>query len=148
MKGEQTKNQRKREFTEELIQTLEKFRNNPEEILKRVLTDEKILKKGEYADKVARELKGSLKMTQLRKVFHQIKKIKEYINKNKDYREPIYETYPLLAYNSGRKNIPEDFYELMIKLLDLSEKNINIARKTVKFVEALVAYYKYYSPND
>ena len=148
MKGNQKFNQPKETVIKKLIQTLENLKNNPTEILEKVLTDENILKKDKYADKIARELKGSLKMTQLRRVFHQIKKIQRYIEKDKDYREPIYETYPLLAYNKGRKNIPEDFYNLIVNLLDLSERNKDIAEQTVKFVEAIVAYYKYYSPND
>jgi len=147
MNKDQKKFTTEKKFIDELIQTLEKFRDNPEKI-KEELKEGNILKKGGYADKLAQNLKGRLKMTQLRKVFHQIKKIQNYIEKGKDYREPIYETYPLLAYNKGRKNIPNDFYRLMVTLLDLSEKNKDIAKRTVKFVEAIVAYYKYYSPND
>ena len=139
-RNQKTKTREKKAISE----FLEKIKENPNEALK----DDRILKPGGYADRIAYEVGNSLKRTQLRRVFHQIKKIQEYIRKNKDYKEIIYETYPLLAYNKGRKNLPEDFYKLIVELLNLSEQDEQLAEKTVKFVEALVAYHKFHYPKE
>lgn len=139
-RNQKTKTREKKVISE----FFEKIKENPNEALK----DDRILRPGGYADRIAHEVGNSLKRTQLRRVFHQIKKIREYIRKSKDYKEVIYEAYPLLAYNKGRKNLPEDFYKLIVELLSLSEQNKQLAEKTVKFVEALVAYHKFHYPKE
>ncbi len=125
-------------------ESISKFRQKLKKDPNNALSNNNILKPKGDTYNIAFELGKDLKRTQLRRVFHQLRKIQECIEKKKDYKEAIYETYPLLAYNKGRGNLPEDFYYLMVDLLSLSEKDEKFAEKTVKFVEALVAYHKFH----
>jgi len=97
-------------------------------------------------DKKARGLNS----TQLRKIFHQVKKLEQqFRSKNHDYVIPRTEIAMLsaqLAYASGRDLIPNDFFELVTYCLDFKRCSTKADFDNVaKFLEALMAYHKYYS---
>jgi CRISPR-associated protein Csm2 len=112
-----------------------------------------------YADKIAEEIanaKEEMKVTQLRKLFTKIKNIQNKIKTNADlnkYKNEIMLILPELAYARGRKLITEDFYSLIKSCLLKSINNQNQIRFTsksefdnfVKFLEAILAYYKKHS---
>ena len=125
---------------EKLIQELKSGKD-----LGEILTDEKVLKPKGLADKVAKELKGNLKSTQLRKVFDKLKEVEYLIESGKEYKSRILELYPKLAYSTGRKLMPKNFYELLVELLDRAEKNREDAKRVIKFITAIVAYSKLYN---
>jgi CRISPR-associated protein Csm2 len=95
----------------------------------------------------------TFKPTQLRKIFHQLKTIKQSL-KGKDKingdEVHIIKILPLLAYSKGRNLISEDFYEL-IKALISKVRESGQTEDFSKFVdifEAIVAYHKYYNPKE
>lgn len=112
---------------------------------------------GGYADKIARELKGKLNPTQLRKFFDAVNRIKKRLKKESwhDVENDFYLLQPQLAYAAGRKVgkhpiIPADFYELMnVCMQKIAPQNIDDEQKKknfrrfAEFFEAIVAYHKY-----
>lgn len=106
-----------------------------------------------WADAFIQELLQSrdkeLKATQLRRFFHQIKKIQHQVETSGEftYRQ-IAPVMPVLAYARGRKLIPEDFYKLM-KLCFGSEKcnDKDDFLAAANFLEAVMAYHKYRTEN-
>lgn len=111
-----------------------------------------------YADIISRRLahkgKGSirpeLKTSQLRKFFGAIRDIERETEWNK--MEPqFYLLKPKLANSRGRGNIPEEFYQLMKVCMSKVDKGnekdkVENFNCMVNFLEAIVAYYKYYNP--
>ena len=81
------------------------------------------------------------KTTQLRKIFTEIKEISQ--QKSKDR---LFLLYPKLAYSKGRKLIPDNFYKLIVACLDKLKVSSNPEdfEKFEKFIEAIVAYNKYF----
>ncbi len=124
---------------------LQEIKNNQD--LGKVLTDEKIYKNDGYAYKIAEEMGGRLKASQLRKIFEKIKHIEQKLEKDEDYKKDIFELYPRLAYAKGRKLLPDDFYKLLIHLLERAEQNKKNAEIVVKFITSIVAYHKFHNPN-
>lgn len=107
---------------------------------------------GGYADIVAKNPK-KLNTNQLRKFFGAVKIIEQKDNLTWDEIEPeFYLLKPRLAVSAGRKNIPEDFYNLMMvtmKKVDIGseEEKLKGFKNFVDFFEAIVAYHKFHHPN-
>lgn len=111
---------------------------------------EDIAKPDGIADRVANDLRG-LKTTQLRKYFDTIVKIDEKIKDSSwaEVQTDYYMLYPMLAYATGRKTIPQDFYDLCTACLDrIPAEDDSSARENFgrfkDFMESVVAYSKYY----
>jgi CRISPR-associated protein Csm2 len=106
-----------------------------------------------YADTIANNLRG-MKTTQLRKFFDSIREIKEKLKKGswEDVEADFYLLKPKIAHARGRNLIPEEFNELMkvcMKKVDIGEdtdKKKKNFEKMVAFLEAVVAYHRYYNP--
>ena len=109
---------------------------------------------GGYADKIAsnRSLKY-LKTTQLRKFFGAIKEMESNLKEGgwDQVEGDFYLLKPKLANAKGRSLIPIEFYEFMktcMSKVDVGsekDKEENF-RRFVEFLEAVVAYHKYYNP--
>lgn len=107
-----------------------------------------------YADRLAGRFGKKLKTTQLRKFFGAIKEIESDL-KERDWSSieaKFFLLKPMLAYAKGRGLIPEEFYEFMkicMSKVDIGsndDKKENF-RRLVEFLEAVVAYHKYYNPD-
>jgi CRISPR-associated protein Csm2 len=105
-----------------------------------------------YADILAKTVK--IKTTQLRRFFNEIKQIEKRLSGGaswSDIETDFYLLRPRLAYAKGRELISKDFYELVKTALikvDVGkdhDKKENF-EKFVKFLEAMVAYHKFYNP--
>ena len=106
-----------------------------------------------YADKLAQKFGKDLKTTQLRKFFGAVKEIEAGL-KEDDWSKVeanFYLLKPKLANAKGRGLIPEEFYEFMKTCMGKvdagseNDKKENF-QKLTKFLEAVVAYHKYYNP--
>lgn len=100
--------------------------------------------------KDGKQARDKLNPTQLRKFFHYVKKLnQEFRNKSNDERLPRAKIALLsaqLAYASGRKLIPDAFYQVMIYCLDASRCQTKEDFENVSyFLEAIMAYHKYHS---
>lgn len=90
-----------------------------------------------------------LKATQLRKIFHALKGIRQKVERTgaEFKREELFRLMPMLAYATGRRNLPEEFYKIL--RLCLSEKRLQDKEdfiRTVDFIEAVMAYHKFHYP--
>jgi len=117
------------------------------------LSEKEIAEEGGLAEEIAkaREMKD-LKPTQLRKLFDKIKANEREL-KDKGWsavEADFYLIRPKLAYAKARKLVPDKFFKLMdlsMKKVDRGddeEKKENYGR-FVQFLEAIVAYHKYYN---
>jgi CRISPR type III-A-associated protein Csm2 len=134
----------KKEKHETIKYLLNELKNNKDKKLIHILSKEDILRPNGMADRIANELKKELKTSQLRKIFEKVKEIEDDLRKNRDYKGKILELYPKLAYSTGRKLMPRDFYNLLISLLERAERDREDAELLVKFITAIVAYSKLY----
>jgi len=105
---------------------------------------------GGYAEVLAKDLRGKLKATQLRKVFHAIKRIDIGLKGEKDDkpvdRTDLNRLLPELAYAKGRGLVPQEFYDLMKAILSRQRtQTVSDFRRTVEFLTAVLAYHKLYS---
>jgi CRISPR type III-A-associated protein Csm2 len=109
------------------------------------LPAERYAEENGLADSFVQGLRGDLKPTQLRKVFHQIKDMRHQFKHEKFERAKVAMVMPTLAYSAGRKLIPGDFYELM-KLCFGQErcKTDKDFEAATDFLEAIMAYHKYH----
>lgn len=109
-----------------------------------------------YADVISRRLaqersiRPKLKTSQLRKFFGAIRDIEREKEWNK-METQFYLLKPKLANSRGRELIPEEFYQVMkvcmSKVDQGTEKDkVENFNCMVDFLEAIVAYYKYYNP--
>ncbi|MGL4670585.1 MAG: type III-A CRISPR-associated protein Csm2 [Methanobacteriaceae archaeon] len=101
-----------------------------------------------YADLVAKDLKG-LKSNQLRKFFGAVRNI-ELKSTWAERQSDFYLFKPKLAVAVGRGLIPEEFYQFMMVCMekvdvDDDEKSEENFKTFVDFLEAVVAYHKYYN---
>jgi len=111
-------------------------------------------KEGGYADTLAREWKNSLKAAQLRRFFDAVKKIERRLDEGKewgDVEEDFYLLQPQVVYAKARDVIPKGFLDLMkicMSKVDVGadEQKKRNYRRFVQFLEAIVAYHKYYNP--
>jgi CRISPR type III-A-associated protein Csm2 len=102
-----------------------------------------LIKPHKYAHEISTKLK--LTRVQLRKIFTEFKTVYEMYKKVKDesqIKARLYKLYPILQYQVNRKLIDNDFKELMWKILDSLDKNLENFENTKEFMEALVAYSK------
>lgn len=101
------------------------------------------------AYRLAEEFGGEkLKPTQLRKVFHEFKRIQRDVQRTRTFdRSRLVTLMPILAYGVGRKHLPKEFYDILKlclgpqKLQDADDFN-----RAVEFMEAIMAYHKYLNP--
>ena len=106
-----------------------------------------------YADTIASRLRG-MKTTQLRKFFDSIRTIKVKLKEGgwDDVKPEFYLLKPKIAHARGRNLIPEEFYEFLkvcMRKVDIGDDNENKKKnfeKMVEFLEAVVAYHRYYNP--
>ncbi|RMB00042.1 type III-A CRISPR-associated protein Csm2 [Hydrogenothermus marinus] len=105
-----------------------------------------------WADEIVRQLKKgksgtSLKTSQLRKIFAEIKDIcdKKIKGLSEDNTE-LYLLYPKLAYAKGRNLLPKDFYNLLVACLDKLKNSTDKEdfKAFEEFMTAIVAYNKQY----
>jgi CRISPR-associated protein Csm2 len=126
----------------------------------RMLEPEEFCDENGLADSLVQALKKEgLKPTQLRKVFHELKRIQKDVeteirgdvsrlNENFD-RKRLMKLLPLLAYAKGRKLIHDHFYQIMKTCLSAEKlKNNEDFLKVVEFVEAILAYHKFRHPSS
>jgi len=97
-----------------------------------------------------KQAKDKLNPTQLRKIFHYVKKLQQgFRNRPKDEKLPRAEIALLsaqLAYASGRKLIPDPFYQVVTYCLDATRCQTKEDFENVSlFLEAILAYHKYWS---
>jgi CRISPR-associated protein Csm2 len=115
---------------------------------------------GGYADQVVRafgetekgqvkkeNIRDALKSTQLRKVFHALKKVQLSVKKTNTFqRSQILKIVPELAYATGRDLLPREFYDLLKVCLSANKlKTKDDFLMTFHFIEAILAYHKYRS---
>lgn len=103
-----------------------------------------------YADIIANELSRKLNTNQLRKFFGAVRNI-EKKKKWEEIEPELYLFKPKLAVSVGRKLIPNEFYDFMkvtMSKIDVGETDDDKMKNFdtfVKFLEAIVAYHKYYT---
>lgn len=112
------------------------------------LETKKFADEGEYADMIAKKSGGSLKTNQLRKFFGAVRDIQRKDSWD-EMEVDFYLLKPKLAYSKGRKLIPPDFYDVMkvcMNKIDIGtdEEKVENFNRLVEFMEAIVAYHKYY----
>lgn len=95
--------------------------------------------------------KRRLKITQLRKLFAEIKRLEQEVKGKRD-DEPLTEEFynklwllqPELAYARGRDLVDKSFFELMrVSLSENKLKTVGDFRRFAQFLTAIVAYSKY-----
>ena len=119
--------------------------------LRNLPIDDLVLPDGEL-DKIARQLKGSLKSTQLRRVFHDLKRLEQQARRQRSKFDPrirtqIALTLPELAYAYGRDVIPKEFYDLMKALLhppDQRFQGYEDVERLMQILTTILAYHKFY----
>lgn len=102
---------------------------------------------GGYADIVAKDSRR-LNTNQLRKFFGAVR-LMEQKETWEEIEPEFYLLKPRLAVSAGRRNIPRDFYNLMMatmRKVDVGsdEDKLKGFKKFVEFFEAIVAYHKFY----
>lgn len=102
---------------------------------------------GGYAHLLAREFGGTLKPTQLRKVFHALKRIDLSLKgRPADAtldRAEVNRLIPELAYALGRQLIPQKFYTLMKACLGHQRtQTVGDFRRAMELLTAVLAYQK------
>ena len=108
---------------------------------------------GGYADVIARANNKNLKTTQLRKFFSAIRNMEKKAESWKNIEADFYLLKPQLANASGRDLIPPKFYDVMMKIMDKvdrgdDDEKLENFRVFVSFLEAVVAYHKFYNPKS
>lgn len=151
MMAEQRKQEQKQQ--ENLSQLVAELASKVKERkqLSKLQIDDLVLPDGEL-DKIARQLKGSLKSTQLRRVFHDLKRLEQQARRQRSkldshIRTQIALTLPELAYAYGRDVIPKEFYELMKALLHPPNERFQgyeDVERLMQILTALLAYHKFY----
>lgn len=141
-------------------QLAEKIRNGTiRDLTKGNFKPEDYAAEGGDADRIAKEIydsKEKMKITQLRKVFSDLKAIHRNARKGSNFEEQkdaIFLLSPELAYARGRGLITADFFQLMKTCLFRTQNSKTLCRITtldefnnfMKFFEAILAYYKFHS---
>jgi|FaiFalFF_MnMetaG_3_1042247.scaffolds.fasta_scaffold27204_2 CRISPR-associated protein Csm2 len=119
--------------------------------LKKLKIEELVLPEGKL-DQLARHFAGSLKATQLRRVFHDIKRLEQTARRSKPeefsrIRTQLALTLPELAYAYGRDVIPKEFYDFMKALLHPPNERFQVeedVQRLVQILTALLAYHKFH----
>ena len=124
------------------------------------LKPKKYADEGGYADRIAKYFKDSrgfgddkkLNTNQLRKFFGAIRDMESKEGDWEDIEPQFYLLKPKLAVSVGRKLIPKDFHRLMMSCMkqvdvgDEDKEKMKSFETLVNFLEAIVAYTKYYNP--
>jgi len=137
----------------ELQQLLEQFQKQIQEAgqLHKLPIECLVLPDG-ILDKLARRFAQKLNATQLRRVFHDLKRLELRARHCKDkesfdeIRVQIALVLPELAYACGREVIPDEFYKLMRTLLNPPEKRFQEhedVKRLLQVLTALLAYHKF-----
>jgi CRISPR type III-A-associated protein Csm2 len=118
--------------------------------LSQVLQVQDFADRGDLADRLAKSYGEDLKATQLRRLFHTIKDIERRLSREDRELtdEELTRILPLqyqLAYARGRRLIPQHFYELLRACMGGGKlKTVADFRRLTSFLEAILAYHKYY----
>jgi CRISPR type III-A-associated protein Csm2 len=113
------------------------------------LNPEDYAERNGWADTIVQKTK--IKATQLRKIFHYIKDLRREFNRSETgfNRAKVAMIMPSLAYAKGRGHIPEDMYELLTLCFSQDKcKSKEDFDSAVNFLEAIMAYHKFYHPKD
>ncbi len=115
----------------------------------RDLDAEKYAVQGGWADVVAQQ--SDIKPTQLRKIFHYIKDLKLRVQRDEKAfsKAKMAMLMPMLAYAKGRNHIKEEFYQVLSTCFE--PQKCSTAQDFIEaanFLEAIMAYHKYYYPNE
>lgn len=110
--------------------------------------DELVLPGGDL-DRMAQHFRECLKSTQLRRVFHDLKRLQQQAKRkfDEEIRTQIALTLPELAYACGREVIPRGFYDLMKALLhppDRRFQGYEDVERLMQILTALLAYHKFH----
>jgi CRISPR-associated protein Csm2 len=119
--------------------------------LRNLPIEELVLPDGDL-DQLARHFRQTLKATQLRRVFHDIKRLEQTARRSKPeefshIRTQLALTLPELAYAYGRDVIPKEFYEFMRTLLHPPNERFQgkeDVQRLVEILTALLAYHKFH----
>jgi len=103
-------------------------------------------------DQLASHFSRTLKATQLRRVFHDIKRLEQTARRSRSeefshIRTQLALTLPELAYAYGREVIPREFYDLMRSLLHPPTERFQgkeDVQRLVEILTALLAYHKFH----
>ena len=122
----------------------EKFEVTTEE-LEAIIKEGNVEKLNICAKNLGERFSKNLKSTQIRKFLSEVQKIKEF---EKDGREKLHLLRPLLAYLAGRhRGGVKEFQEIIEKAIPLitNNKEFNYFKH---FIEAIVAYHRYYGGKE
>ncbi|HXK70755.1 MAG TPA: type III-A CRISPR-associated protein Csm2 [Caldisericia bacterium] len=103
---------------------------------------------------VAREMghhlkEKNLKTTQIRRFLDGMRKLDVQFNKGKNFSgDEVVLLKPRLAYAAGRNNEVKPLMEVLEPAITAGCKTYKDFRKLLSFVEAIVAYHKYFGGND
>ena len=119
--------------------------------LRNLKIDDLVLPQGTL-DQLAKHFSKSLKTTQLRRVFHDIKRLEQTARRIRSeefshIRTQLALTLPELAYAYGREVIPKEFYDFMRSLLHPPNERFQgkeDVQRLVEILTALLAYHKFH----
>jgi len=108
----------------------------------------KLVPFGGVAERIAKNLSGQVNITQLRKLFNEVKHVCTLGKKGniKIAYTKLLRLYPKIAYATARDLLPEEFGDVLIKVLKKVEKcnQPEDYERLDDFFTALIAYAKYY----
>jgi CRISPR-associated protein Csm2 len=118
--------------------------------LRNLKIDDLVLPEGTLYQ-LAEYFSKSLKATQLRRVFHDLKRLEQDAKRGKQpfdrLRTELALTLPELAYAYGREVIPSEFYDFMRALLHPPKERFQDKEDIQRLIEiltALLAYHKFH----
>jgi len=98
------------------------------------------------AEKYAQKVKKSMSVTQIRKIFSQVKALDA---KDENYKFKLSMILVNFLYNSKRHDYDKEFSEFFRTLIEKTrEKGEKELERFKNFFEAFVAYHKYYGGKD
>lgn len=114
----------------------------------RNLPIEELVLPGKELDQLAEHFAQTLKPTQLRRVFHDFKRLeRQALHDFPQARSELIMTLPELAYAYGRDVIPKEFYKLMKELLNPPNERLQDkedVQALMKILTTLLAYHKFH----
>ena len=137
---------------QQLVRNLVSRINQVSKLSELELTDDLVSEKGELSQLAeefanAKEERDKLKPTQLRRVFHDLKRLEQKARRRQqaftEVRTALALTLPELAYAYGREVIPRPFYDLVKALLQRVQ-DVNDLQRLVALLSVLLAYHKYH----
>lgn len=142
-KGRENQNPHRTGQVDEIIDKINSFSK-----LELVLTSAEVNLPDGLADRVAKNLRKSrrLNTSQLYKYFAMVKEVESYYDTDFNKAlEHLYSVVPLVAYSAGRNICPRSFYNLLKACINPNKiKDKNDIKALISFLEAIVAYYKFY----